>query len=89
MESCCDLRFRLDVEFSDVGAPERVIMGETINQGGVKLFPSYWGRWLNRYGCPGPTDLDKQISGKKILDNQGNSGGDLGTSTDIDTIGKS
>jgi hypothetical protein len=45
-----ELRFRIDVEICDAGAPEHVILAETINQSGAKLFPSYWGRWLKRYG---------------------------------------
>jgi hypothetical protein len=51
------LRFRLDVEICDAGATDHIIMAETINQGGTRLFPTYWGRWLNRFGKKPPKEL--------------------------------
>ncbi|MEQ8790922.1 MAG: hypothetical protein RIC55_31960 [Pirellulaceae bacterium] len=42
-------RFRLDMEVCDAETGE-VVFEETINRGGNKYFPEYWGRWLNRYG---------------------------------------
>jgi hypothetical protein len=42
-------RYRLDMEICD-GNTGDVVLEETINRGGKKFFPDYWGRWLNRYG---------------------------------------
>lgn len=41
-------RYRLDMEICDAETGE-VVLEETINRGGRKFFPEYWGRWLNRY----------------------------------------
>ncbi|MFO0949528.1 MAG: hypothetical protein U1D30_27040 [Planctomycetota bacterium] len=41
-------RYRLDMEVCDVEKGE-VVYEETINRGGKKFFPEYWGRWLNKY----------------------------------------
>lgn len=44
-------RYRLEMEIcdSETGA---VVFEETINRGGEKFFPEYWGRWLNQFGHP-------------------------------------
>ena len=42
-------RYRLDMEICDAETGQ-VVYEETINRGGKKFFPEYWGRWLNRYG---------------------------------------
>jgi hypothetical protein len=57
-------RYRLDMEICDAETGE-VVYEETVNRGGEKFFPEYWGRWLNLYGKRhdhgGPTgSLDEQ-----------------------------
>lgn len=42
------IRFRLAMELCS-GATGDILDEEIINRGG-RHFPSYWGRWLNRYG---------------------------------------
>lgn len=42
-------RYRLDMEVCDAKSGE-IVYEETINRGGEKFFPEYWGRWLNRFG---------------------------------------
>jgi hypothetical protein len=41
-------RYRLEMEVCDAETGE-VVYEETINRGGKKFFPEYWGRWLNRH----------------------------------------
>lgn len=50
MESGHAIRFRLEMEVCD-GETGDVIDEETINRGGKKFLPDYFGRWLNRYGA--------------------------------------
>jgi len=45
-------RYRLDMEVCDADTGD-VVLEETINRGGDRFFPDYWGRWLNRYGKSG------------------------------------
>lgn len=40
-------KFRLNLEIHDVASGELVV-DETVNRGGKKFFPEYWGRWINK-----------------------------------------
>jgi hypothetical protein len=42
------IRFKLDMEICDIESV-KVVDQETINRGGKKFFPEYWGRWLNQF----------------------------------------
>ena len=43
------IRFKLDLEICEAES-DKVVAQETINRGGKKYFPEYWGHWLYEFG---------------------------------------